>query len=310
LAVDVKQLSNERIYRAQAPCAQVLEDLQQLGELDRTQEQKHGWAHIIGIGLLLGGVLVGVLGLASPTEESGLSPVAWVGLLLLVASIVSFIISALHKPLKLEKRRYGLAAHTVRLLQADISPDEPVTLHIDLRPETHPSKFQNDSRTRTGWQVKHYVDPWLSFQGRLLDGTHFRLDMTERIDMRSRTKRNARGKTKHQNRRVADALVRVRLRVKPERYQHLGRLGSRAEGAVQLLEGTRIRDLSVDPDRIDLTLVVDFSWILAEPAPRRFYTQPEEVNGVRVVATAFLSLYQILNLSRALDKKAVYSRAG
>ncbi|MFY0564756.1 hypothetical protein ACN28E_12950 [Archangium lansingense] len=311
MAVDVELFSKETIYRASLPCTQVLEDLQRMGKLDAIKEKQQGRAFNVGCGTLVAATLLLFVGFVV-VEDFELSVVMlWSGGGLALVGIVAFILRSRYERLNLENRRYELVSHTVGLLQADISPDEPVTLELDLRPETHSDKYKNDSRTRSGWNVKHYLDPWLSLQGRLLDGTHFSLEMTERIQMRKRTKTTPRGKTKFQNKRKSDALLRLRLRVKPERYQHLARIGSQAEGAMQILKGTRLKDLSVDPDRIDLTLVVDSAWRAGDAPSSQPQTHgPPELNGVRVVAMAFLSLYQLLNLSRALDKKAMHPPTG
>lgn len=311
LAVDVQQFSKQLIYRASVPCAQVLADLQRLGALDALKEKQRARALLLGWSSLLAAVPLLFLGFGILEDLQLSLVVGWSGALLALVGLSAFILRSHSQRLDLENRRYELASRTVGLLQADISPDEPVTLELDLRPETHPHKFRNNSRTRSGWTVKHYLDPWLSLRGRLLDGTHFHLEMTERIQARSRTKTNRRGRMKFQNKRLSDALVRVRLRVKPERYPPLGRLGARARGAVQLLKGTRLKNLTVDPDRVDLTLIMDVPWRSSDAPPRQPHPYgPEELNGVRVVATAFLSLYQFLNLSRALDKKVVHPPTG
>jgi hypothetical protein len=225
------------------------------------------------------------------------------GVLLFGTSIFSFVRHSRYKRLNLENRRYELVTRVLELLRADIAPTEPVTLRLDLRPETAADKLRGEGTTRSGWGVKHYIDPWLGIEGRLLDGTHFSLEMIERIDMRHRSRTNARGKTKSKTRRLSDALLRIRLRVKPSRYQHLGRLAPRAKGAVQLPQGARLKGLRVGEDRIDLAVLLDEPWAPGEPAPL-------SMNGARVVAMSFLSLYQLLNLSRALDKKAVHPPAG
>lgn len=312
MAVDVDQLSKERVYRAQAPCARVLEDLQQLRDLDGTHEKKQSGAFNIGCGTMIIGALMGFFGLSTADGDSGLFPFLLGGaVLLILVGIVAFTLRGRYERLNLENRRYQMVSHVVGLLQADISPEEPVSVELDLRPDTDPDKLHNEGRTRTGWKVKYYLDPWLSLQGRLLDGTHFRLEMTERVEMRSKTKTNARGKTKHKSKQFSDALLRVRLRVKPERYQHLGQLGSQAKGAVQILTGTRLKALTLEPDRVDMTLLVESPWFaVSEALPDSGSASTATLNGPRVVATALLSLYQILNLSRALDKKAVHPTAG
>ncbi|OJT23877.1 hypothetical protein BO221_18120 [Archangium sp. Cb G35] len=312
MAVDVDQFSNEPIYRATVPCPQIIEDLQQLVELDALKEKQQDRATKVGTLTLAAGVLCLFVGFMVMGGEGVGMPLTWAGTALALVGIGAFIVRSRHQRLNLENRRYELASRLVGLLQADIAPDEPVTLELDLRPETHSDKYQNESKTPSGWNVKHYLDPWLSLQARLLDGTHVRLEMTQRVQLRNRTKTNIRGKTKYQSKELSDALLRVRLRVKPERYQHLERFGSRAEGAVQLLKGTQLKDLTVEADRVDMTLHLASPWAAGnEPPPGPGSgTGPAPLNGQRVVAMALLSLYQLLNLSRALDKKAVHSRAG
>jgi hypothetical protein len=308
LAVDVKRFREELVHSTRTSCTQLLEDLRFLRDLDANKEKlqartsKVGWSS-----LALAGILT------------------FTGLILLMpipaaVSIGAFVLHSRHKRLNLENRRYELVSRVVELLKADISPSEPVQLRIDLRPETHDKKLRGESKTRTGWDVKHYIDPWLTVEGRLLDGTHFRLDMTERIDVRSRWKKTSRGKTKHKSKRLADSLLRVRLRVKPERYQHLARLGPRAKGALQLPPGTRVKGLDVKEDRVELAVLLDSPWTpTAEVPPPQLKKAPmktlvnrapvntAQVDGSRVVAMSFLSLYQVLNLSRAIDKKAAHS---
>lgn len=313
MAVDVEQFSNEPIYRATMPCTQVLEELQHLGQLDALKEKQQARASSVGSTTLAAGVLCLFIGIFGMGGEGIGMPLAWGGTVLALVGIAAFNVRARNQRLNLENRRYELTARTVTLLQADIAPDEPVTLELDLRPETHADKYQDESRTPSGWTVKHYLDPWLCLHGRLLDGTHFRVEMTERIQLRNRTKTNARGKTKFQSKRLSDAFLRVRLRVKPERYQHLERLGGKARGAVQMLTGTQLKALTVEADRIDMTIHVGAPWVAAQeprPGPGTRTTGPAPLNGPRVVATALLGLYQLLNLSRALDKKAVHSRVG
>jgi hypothetical protein len=102
---------------------------------------------------------------------------------------------------------------------------------------------------------------------------------------------------------VSDAIAKVQLRVKPERYHHLERLGPHARNAVQLPPGTQLKSLGVEADRITLTVRVNSPWGFND-------TERGQVNAVRLVAMMFLSLYQVLNLSRRLDKKALPPSVG
>ncbi|WNG39575.1 hypothetical protein F0U61_42320 [Archangium violaceum] len=300
MAVDLEQLSRERIYRTQAPCTQVLADMQQLREVDDIKEKKEAVTYFVGCGSLVIGAFAGFFGLFT-LGASGLSSVLLPGaLILLVVGIVAFVMRAQHAKLDLENRRYELVSRIVKMLQADTAPQAPVTLEIDLRDGTHPAKFFSEGKTPSGWQAKSYIDRWLSLQSRLVDGTHLRLEMIERTDKRTRTRRGSSGRTKTKTRTVSDALVRVRLQVKTEKYQHLGRLGAHARNAVRLPKGTRLKSFSVEPDRVDLTVLISDPWDVKASSAM-------QVNAVEVVAMSLLSLYQILNLSRAIDKKAAHA---
>ncbi len=309
LAVDVKRFNEELVYRTRTSCSQLLEDLRFLRDFDLDKEKGQSRTFSVGCSaLLFAGVLLCFL--SSLTTTIFALPVFLGGcaVLLLGTGIFSFVRHSRYKRLNLENRRYELVTRMLELLRADISPSEPVALRIDLRPDTDTTKLRGESTTRSGWSVKHYVDPWLSLDGRLLDGTHFSLKMIERVDMRSRSRTNARGKTKTKTRRESDALLRIRLRVKPSRYQHLARLASRAKGAVQLPPGARLKSLHVGEDRVELAVLLEAPWAPRETAPPK--NGPAPMNGARVVAMSFLSLYQLLNLSRALDKKAVHPPVG
>lgn len=303
--VDVDKFSQERVYRTQAPGSQVLRDLDFLRGLDAHHEKLESRMAWAGGGAFVAAVALFVVAFnTNDWENPTLHPVAlWGSVLLVITGIAVFIVRSRYGRLNLENRRYELVTRVVKMLQADTAPQEPMTVELDLCPATHSDKLADTGKTRTGWDVKSYVDRWLSLQARLMDGTHLRVEMTERTDQRSRTKRSRSGKYKMKSKTLSDALVRVRLQVKPEKYQHLERLGARARGAVRLPRGTRLKSLSVEKDRLDMTVLLDDPWG-TENAPQR-NTLPT-VNAVQVVAMSLLSLYQLLNLSRALDKKAAH----
>lgn len=272
MAIDLQKFRKERFLITRAPAAQLLKDIQVLRNPDAADKR------------------------AALARKGPLLP-------RLFMAFIDFLRRLFQAPLDLEVRRYELLAHLLKLLQVDIAATEPLSLELDLRSATDWAKFRGEGKTRTGWTVKHYVDPWLSLQGRLLDGTHFRVELTERVDRRNRAKRNSRGRTKYKSKVLSDAIAKVQLRVKPERYQHLERLGPHARNAVQLPKGTQLKSLGVQEDRITLTVLVSSPWDFKD-------TEKGQVNAVRMVAMMFLSLYQVLNLSRAIDKKALPPSVG
>ncbi|HEY0094644.1 MAG TPA: hypothetical protein VGB96_09980, partial [Archangium sp.] len=145
MAVDVEQFSKEPIYRASLPCTQVLEDLQRLSELDDLKEKQQARASAVATGTLAAGVLCMFVGFFLLDGEGIAAVLGWAGAVLALVGVIALVMRSRYQRLNLENRRYQLASRMVGLLQADIAPDEPVTLELDLRPETHPDKYANES---------------------------------------------------------------------------------------------------------------------------------------------------------------------
>lgn len=294
-------------YRNEAPCARILEDLGRMAQWQREGAQRRARLTTLAwVSPLAGLFLLFAVFFVSNGLDSGAEAIAWlyyfVPLLLFVVPLVTIISREFLSTAGVDPRRQELVLQTMTLLQEDVSPEALLTLQMDLRPADHADKLAGTRTTRTGWNSKHYLDPWLSLQGRLLEGTSFQLDMTESLDQRSRSKRSRSGKTRYKTRRMEESFVRLRLRVKPERYTQLLRIGEQARGAVRLPQGARLKALRVEEDRLDLTVRMNAPWVSAQAA------DAISVAGTHVVAMAFLSLFHILHLSRALDKKARATR--
>ena len=107
------------------------------------------------------------------------------------------------------------------LFREDIDPSTPVHLRLDLRKPTDSSKKTNESAP-----YKHgvyhkvvdttYVDPWMTAETVLTDGTKLWWSVTDRIRERKKTKRNPRGKykTKTKYRKVTDLDVQLGMKTK------------------------------------------------------------------------------------------------
>jgi hypothetical protein len=299
LAVNLDQFSKDLVYRTQAPSARVLQALETLRQLDTESERKSSETGSWGCGALLAAfACLWIAGFLMAKHGTAALLVFLLAIALGISGTLFANKHAHHDRLNLENRRYELVSQLMELLRVDIAPDEPLALALDLRPDTSPQKRRGERRTPTGWTVKSFLDPWLSLQGRLLDGTHFRVEMTERVEERTKPKRK-----RVNTRRYSDAIAKVQLRVKPERYSQLGKLGPRARDAVQLPEGTRLKSLAVEEDRLTLTVLIDSPWAAQGDKSTR-------VNASRVLAMMFLSLYQVLNFSRVLDKKAAHPPVG
>jgi hypothetical protein len=107
------------------------------------------------------------------------------------------------------------------LFREDIDPKTPVHLRLDLtKPTASPKKTTEGAPYKQGVYHKvidtMYVDPWMSAEAVLVDGTRLRWSVTDSIRERKKTKRNARGKykTKTKYRKVTDVEVQLAMRTK------------------------------------------------------------------------------------------------
>ena len=292
MASPLRQQENKRLYETQASCAQVLADLRE------PSERRRGlWV----VGVIVGAALIVVVCITLRVDGAWLWPAFG-------SFFVAFVLFLLFKDTfggdtlddrAASHRRKALVTQVVSLLQADISSEEPLNIRLDLRAENHADKLARKSQSPSGWAVRHYVEPMAqpprpAARGHALPVGHDR--SPRRAQPVERTAAGAASSTRGRSARVP--WCGVRLRVKPERYAHLPRLREQARDAVRLPEGTRLKALDVEADRLDLTVLLHVPWV--------GYPEEEQVAlvGSQVVAMALLSLFHILHLSRALDKKA------
>lgn len=107
------------------------------------------------------------------------------------------------------------------LFREDIDPRSPVHLRLDLsKPNAAAKKTGQSDPYKHGVYHKiidtTYVDPWMSAEALLVDGTKLSWSVTDRIRERKKTKRNARGKykTKTKYTKKTDLEVQLGLRTK------------------------------------------------------------------------------------------------
>ncbi|WP_164012223.1 hypothetical protein [Pyxidicoccus trucidator] len=295
MAFDFDRFRSEQVYRSSAPVRMVMADLGRLklfdAELDRRRALWSKGSLYSGIAagvafvgtFLLAPVGIGLLGF-------GLVPV------FLVAWLVCSLMSSRYRRLDLQDRRYELVAHLLQRLRKDIAPDEPVTLELDFHLPEHERNLTGRG-TVGPWKTESFVQRWLSLQVRLMDGTHLRLGMDERLQVRRRTKMNPRGKLKSKLKRKGSTLLHVQLRVKPERHPQLAQLGSRARTAVRLPKALKLGRLDVAADRLSMRAVTASDWkvTVAQGEP--------SLDASRAYLMMLLSLYQVLNYSTSLRKR-------
>jgi len=146
------------------------------------------------------------------------------------------------------------------LFREDIDPKTPVHLRLDLtQPTTAPKKTGESAPYKHGAYYKivdtTYVDPWMSADTVLVDGTKLSWSVTDRIRERKKTKRNPRGKikSKAKYRKITD--LDVQLGLKTNTYAvadaKVSRDGKRSKVAVQ----RSVRSDSLDP--VDPRALID-----------------------------------------------------
>ena len=154
------------------------------------------------------------------------------------------------------------------------------------------------------WSVKYYQDPWLQLSGRFLAGTSFTLTKTDLLQKRSKTKQSRSGKLKYKSKTKEGLEVELLLRFKPEKYRHMATLQADASEAIQLPNRNVIVKRLRHTDRsIGLKIAHKGGW----HAPGNEEGGRGRAAGLdmtQTIAMMMLSLYQVLQLSKAIDKSA------
>lgn len=107
------------------------------------------------------------------------------------------------------------------LFREDFDPKHPVHVRVDLgSPTTKEKKVDESAPYEHGIYHKvidtNYLDPWMTADAVLVDGTKLSWSITDRVRERKKTKRNARGKYKTKTKYVkkTDLEVTVALKTK------------------------------------------------------------------------------------------------
>ncbi|MGZ5458311.1 MAG: hypothetical protein ACXW4P_26680 [Thermoanaerobaculia bacterium] len=146
------------------------------------------------------------------------------------------------------------------LFREDIDPKSRVHLRLDLASPTAPSKKTDQSAPFKQGQYHKvidtmYLDPWMSAEAVLVDGTKLSWSVTDRIRERKKTKRNARGKYKSKTKYTKKIDLDVQLALRTKTYALAGAEVS-GDGKRSKVEVQRsLRTESLDP--IDPRVLID-----------------------------------------------------
>jgi hypothetical protein len=302
MPVDLGRFNSTLVYSRRAPIKDLLEDLAELRAFDGKQEKTLTmWTAIGVIGLM--GSIISIIAASSSNPTMG--PTARFALIgaFVAMMVVGFATRWARSRLNLENRRYELAERVIRFLRLDSPPDAEISLQLDLQ-----RPYIRRKQVRTGkvgpWNVTYYTDPWLRVQGRLVDGTAYRLTAIEKHQLRSKTYRSRSGKMKSKSKTKAASELIVGVRVKRRRFPEFARLSTKsAVPLVQLPEWAKLKACKVDApatsDRGTLTLrsATTQAWSCEAEGEAQ-----EPTSGVRWFAMSILSVYQVLNLARVPEK--------
>ena len=301
MSLNAAQFQKTLIYECECTPESVREDMQSVRDLDSESEKlQTKWRNIVIVSVL-GGIGVFFWVAASRGTEGMVA--MGVGALLGVLLVYSCLAYFRCKRTNVDNRRYELVSNLVDLVGVDLDRSQPLSLGIDFRAVNEKDKFVRKGKAGT-WNVRYFSDPWLRLSGRMLDGTNFDLVQTELLQMRSKVKRSASGKMKHKSKKKTGFELELRLRFKPSKYRHMANLKVDAEQAVQLPPSVELKRVRYTDREIGLRVASKGEWSVAEAGDRSSKVIGSGTDAAQAVAMMFLSLYQILNLSKAIDKSS------
>ncbi|MBD0268524.1 MAG: hypothetical protein ICV77_09550 [Cyanobacteria bacterium Co-bin8] len=284
MAVDIKTLRQQPTYQASTPVETLLGDLSFLTQLDAQIEQKLKRANILlGVGIavvFISFFLLG-LGIGIVTLAIGLGLGIWGGV-----SRQQLV------KINIPNYRYELLIRVLQMLLRDMAPDQPVDLKLGLtsveRPEKKIDTIPHPSRSK--WNIDRYADPWLELSSQFLDGTRFTLSATELFQSHHGWKRGRSGKSKYKRKpKPKGQLLSLNLTFSRRKYGAVDQMSSDLQGAIQLPPTVRLKTI----ENRDSHLLLQ---VKSSPPPT--------VDDLyQTISLMFLSIYQILNLSRELSKQ-------
>lgn len=146
----------------------------------------------------------------------------------------------------------GVALPLLGVIREDFDRDKPVRVKLDLSPPTaKEKKLREEPAYKSGAYHKvidtYFVDPWMTGDGVLRDGTRLRWSIVDSIRERKKTKSNARGKTKTKTKYVKKTEIEVQVGLQKKRYE-LDMEPTRSDEKRNTVNVTRnLRTDSLDP---------------------------------------------------------------
>ncbi|MEB3147499.1 MAG: hypothetical protein VKL60_00550 [Sphaerospermopsis sp.] len=301
MPIDVKQFRQSLTYATKSSINQIITDLYEIAEIDRLAELKQQEYAKKALYYFLGIIISIVLLIVVFDIFTGTEVFFWLIILiiasilgLLIALITAFIKRSEFSRINIINFRYQVTENILQMLSRDISQSAEIKLNLSFKStEDNEHKISTlPHPSKPGWQINNYQQEWITIQGQFLDKTRFELSGTAISKKQYGWKRGASGKNKYKSKVKSLGLeLHLNLSYSQRRYGAVKILQKEAVSAVKLPKFSELRGLRVTDKSIQLVVRVAPS--VAE--------KQEEV--YQTVTAMFLSLYQVLNLAKALSKQ-------
>ena len=208
-ALDTKRVLKEKTIEGAHTPDEWLAALTPLAEQDRQGDRRRRNLMIATIA----GFVLGAIALALGVAIAG-GPL----LALAVVGLVAFFVM---KRQDLSNRLRDFVLPLLVVLREEMAAGQPVTLRLDLRGATRPEK-KVDVHKSGGGLPRHedtfYIDPWLTVEARLGDGTRLVWEVVDDVRQRRVTRRNRRGKVKTKTKYKTKTEMAARLATRRDEY--------------------------------------------------------------------------------------------
>ncbi|MFO0915664.1 MAG: hypothetical protein U0795_22055 [Pirellulales bacterium] len=277
----VQQDLDDRMLEQSVPSGQLAECFQAIEAYDRRFEPLDRTWKVIKI--IAGVATLFSLPIAFGTAGAGLV----LTIPLAIFFVAALILHSKYAAGNLPDRRYRVPAEALKFLSVDMHPEAPVLMKINFRPYQHKDYLTGKERDATDYQVTNYSyeQPWLQLQGKLLDGSKFRLRVATDVKRKQKQKRK-RVKVTETFREKLD----LTLTVSPEMYPGLERF---PELLNQAPKPANLERLSARAEGHQV--VID---ALSRSLKSSLYSQADETTDHHTVLQLFLATYECLRQCR------------
>ncbi len=298
MTISRDELKRTLRYDAAVPLAELAADIEVMRAFDRLNEQKSKLWMRVGCSTLVVFAMAALVTL----NLADRGPVGSMGVVtgaLLVAVVAAFIRMKSFSAGDLPNERYELVGGLAELLAADMADGGEFSVDLAFGPTETSGHGTGGPDTIGLWKVAHFAQQWLQLSGRLLDGTRFRLTVTERVQRRTRWARSASGKTKRKSKAKTRTEFALQLRPKAGKYPHLGRLGDHVQGVVKLPGPVQCKRIESDGRALLLRAQTKVPWTVDSPdgASAHDFDPGGRIDGLAIVGSMFLSLFRVINVA-------------